>query len=217
MKGSWSALSAYYCNVYKSNSKHKGVGVGDLGYEGLCPTVRLAATKTAWRNFRSDFPTKSGTSNFKHVSWLDSPQGSPTVRRAPGDVPSVPPAFCQGTDRRGFKEELPPLLGAKMATVPGGTARSSQRATSLSQPPLRCDDGKQEGGGADDLGRSRAQRPPARAPAPPRAPASRQGALAGPGGARCLPGYSARPASPPGLRRGREIRVFSKMVALGSG
>jgi hypothetical protein len=116
-----------------------------------------------------------------------------------------------------FKKELPPLLGAKMATVPGGTARSSQRATSLSQPPLRCDDGKQEGGGADDLGRSRAQRPPARAPAPPSAPASRQGALAGPGGARWLPGYSARPASPPGLRCGREIRVFSKMVALGSG
>jgi len=41
--------------------------------------------------------------------------------------------------------------------------------------------------------------------------------LARPGGTRCLLGYSARPASPPGLRCGREIRVFPKMVALGSG
>lgn len=47
--------------------------------------------------------------------------------------------------------------------------------------------------------------------------AFRPEALASPGGARCLPGYSARPASRPGLRCGREIRVFLKMVALCSG
>lgn len=103
-----------------------------------------------------------------------------------------------------------------MATEPEEIPRNGEPLP-LPNGPCAGDDGKQEGGGAGEGGRGRALRHPARAPAPPRVPASWPGALAWPGDARCLLGYSARPASPPGLRRGREIRVFPKMVVLGSG
>ncbi|KAK2107688.1 hypothetical protein P7K49_012853, partial [Saguinus oedipus] len=102
-----------------------------------------------------------------------------------------------------------------MATEPGGTPRG-RGPPPLPDGPRAGGDGKREEGGAGEGRRGGARALP-RVLVPPHVLASRPGALARPGGARCLPGYSARPASPPVLRRGREIRVSPKMVALGSG
>lgn len=113
-------------------------------------------------------------------------------------------------------ETRTPLPRPKMATSPGRTPGSPEPLP-LPSRPCAGDDGKKAGGGAGVRGRGTALRPPARTPAPPHVAASRPGALARPGGARCLLGYSARPASPPGLRCGREIRVFFQDGGAGFG
>lgn len=102
-----------------------------------------------------------------------------------------------------------------MATEPGGAPAGPPAISPSHRPPRSWRPQTASGlvhewGGAERVALLRMRGP---APRPSSAPR----ALAPLGGARCLPGYLARPASHPVLRRGREIRVSLKMVALGSG
>lgn len=150
-------------------------------------------------------PNKTGSVPTSARASIRQRRGLPTTPGVPRGFRSFPgraPFSPSGRGRHGSRQALrpPPRWRPRLVGL------REPRATSPSRRPLR---GRRRhaGGGGAALGLGGACAASLR----PR-PAPRQAR-----GARCLLGYSARPASPPGFRRGREIRVFPKMVALGSG